>query len=240
MPIIAAILNGIIVFLTLFWEILRDWLFLFLSPIKNIDIIWIVTPIWLSWFFAEFYQEKEGTSFGNAISNGVIPLWVGIDWLRSLFRSLNSGNIGWNAMLWIKLAICIAVLAYGFFIIIEGIRGKKFVKYFGRIREITYVLLVFTPLMYDVVRLEWQYIVGIIIFFPVFYYLIEFIDKMIPDPKAFKEDEEESSTKEAKSQVLKASNPQTSPNQPQQVQPRPLQQNPQIQNQQNPPESRFW
>ncbi|MBI4176857.1 MAG: hypothetical protein HY516_00660 [Candidatus Aenigmarchaeota archaeon] len=56
---------------------------LFFAPFAkgNADILWIIIPIYISWALAEYYQEKTGTSIGNAISNGFVG---GIDRTRRL------------------------------------------------------------------------------------------------------------------------------------------------------------
>jgi hypothetical protein len=171
------------------WDLLRDWLFIFISPIKKLEIFWIIIPIWLSWFFSEFFQEKKGTSFGNAISNGVVPLFIGIDWARYITNSLVVGTTKLTALVFIKYFLCLVVIVYGISIIILGIRAKKIVRFYGRVRETTYVLLVFSPIIYGIIDLSWKFLFSIIIFFPLFYYLIELIDKFLPDPKIYDYDE---------------------------------------------------
>ena len=37
-----------------------DWLRIFAAPFENPDMLWIIVPIWASWLFAEFFQEKKG------------------------------------------------------------------------------------------------------------------------------------------------------------------------------------
>lgn len=170
------------------WELLKSWLFLFYLPVKNFHTLWLIIPIWLVWFFAEFFQEKKGTSFGNAITNGAVSLWAGIDWVRYMTDLVVTNSLSFSFMVFVKYFICFIVLLYGASIIIYGIKAKKFIHKYGRIREVTYILLVFTPLMYGVVDLSWKYFVSIVIFFPIFYYIIEIIDKVTPDPKAIKED----------------------------------------------------
>ncbi|MGE0793213.1 MAG: hypothetical protein AB7V77_03495 [Candidatus Woesearchaeota archaeon] len=179
--------------ITYFFQAIFDWIYIFISPIHKLNLLWIIIPIWASWFFAEFFQEKKGTSFGNAISNGVVPLFIGFDWIRYLVSSNHSFT--WS--LFSKYIICSIVIIYGFLIIFYGIKGKKFIHYFGRIREVTYILLIFSPIIYDVILLTWRFIVISLIFFPLFYYLIELITKFTPDPEAFKIDEEgENETRE--------------------------------------------
>src|SRR3989338_6318778 len=158
-------------------------LYVAVVPFTHKDTIWIIVPIWLSWVFAEFFQEKEGTSFGNAISNGVVPLWVGIDWVRQLTAQISQSKF--TLLFFGKYAISSLVLIYGFIIIISGINGKEFVKYFGRIREVTYVLAALTPFIYGLIKPSFKYFFAIILFFIPFYILVEVIDRMIPEPEAF-------------------------------------------------------
>jgi hypothetical protein len=170
------------------WQLIAEWLAIFAAPIFNTELLWISIPIWANWFFAEFYQEKKGTSYGNAISNGAIPLFVGIDWVRYLTYSLDTIDRPDMWMMGVKFAIAGTVGLYGLVIILFGIRGHEFVREAGRIREITYVLLMFTPIIYGVIRLNWSFVAEIIIFFPLWYLLIEYIDDKLPDPKVYKLD----------------------------------------------------
>lgn len=190
MTILSIALTGIIYL----WGLLKEWLYIFASPVDNFNILWIIIPIWLSWFFAEFFQEKHGTSFGNAISNGVVPLWVGVDWTRYLVNSLIDGTAKagfWT--LFAKFALCGFIFAYGLTIILFGIKSKEFIHFFGRIREVTYVQLVFSPIIYGIIPLTWKFMILIVVFFPIFYYFIELICLFTPDPKAYKVDEGEES-----------------------------------------------
>jgi hypothetical protein len=66
--------------------------------------------------------------------------------------------------------------------------GRKLTKYIGRIREVTYVVIIFTPLFYDATELSLQFIFAAIAFFPIFYYVVEWIDYIVPDPKSIQED----------------------------------------------------
>ena len=62
---------------------------------------------------AEFFQEKKGTSFGNAISNGAFPLWVAFDWSRYLTGQIVAGTISFSFMLFIKYFIALVSFSYG-------------------------------------------------------------------------------------------------------------------------------
>lgn len=172
------------------WQLFTEWLGLFAAPVLNTELLWISIPIWANWIFAEFFQEKRGTSFGNAISNGVVPLFVGIDWMRYLTNSLESMyEVNWWVV-GLKYAICGIVMLYGLIIIILGISGHQMTRHIGRIREVTYVLLVFTPVIYGIIDLSWSFLIEIIVFFALWYYVIEWIDRKLPDPKAIELDKQ--------------------------------------------------
>ena len=177
-------------------HLLGTWGNLFISPLENPEMFWILIPIYLNWIFTEFYQEKKGTSLGNAISNGVIVLWVGIDWSRTLVGLLSDGKIPFDGIFFAKLIIAILMFAYGLFIIVSGIKAKKMTKLIGRVREVTYVSLMFTPIFYGVVDLSWEIILAILVFFPLFYFIVEVLDWIVPNPKTY--DEEEREEKEGK------------------------------------------
>lgn len=178
------------------WELLKSWSYIFISPLEKPEIFWIVIPIWASWIFAEFFQEKKGTSFGNAISNGVIPLFISIDWARYLTVQLSSHAVRFDYLVKIKYGICIFVMLYGLSVILFGIKGKKFVHFYGRIREVTYVLLMFSPVVYGIIKLSWAFLISFALFFPLYYFIIELIDKYTPDPKIYDYDEKKDSSNE--------------------------------------------
>lgn len=183
-----SIWNGIVVFFAYLWHLFLLWGQILIAPILMPSLLWITVPVWLSWFFSEFFQEKKNTSFGNAISNGVVPLWVSIDWIRFLVTNLIDSNIVFNFNIFIKFVICLLVFLYGLFIIIMGINAVSFTHYFGRIREVTYVIVMFTPIIYGFVEISFNMLFSMVLFFPLFYYVIEIIDYYTPDPEAMKED----------------------------------------------------
>ncbi|MFP4118096.1 MAG: hypothetical protein ACLFTR_04180 [Candidatus Woesearchaeota archaeon] len=177
-------------FMNLLQESFTSWLWLFGAPIRDINILWILIPIWVSWFFTEFFQEKRGTGFGNAITNGGVSLWVAIDWARHLTNDLASDNITIDYTLYTKFALCGFVLIYGLVVIIKGLKRNKFASIGGRIRVITYILVMFTPIVYDTSSINLMNIVSIFIYFPLFYFILEIVDRIIPDSKALETDKE--------------------------------------------------
>lgn len=178
------------------WESLQLWLStIFVAPFKNLNMLWILVPVYLTWFFAEFFQEKHGTSMGNAITNAVVVFWGGFDWTRGTVTKLTEGVLyfGWNVVGRFLLALFLVI--YGIIIMILGFKGNKLIKYIGRIREVTYVVVIFTPIFYEVASLTFQHIFAAVLFAPIFYFAIELLDKYMPNPKAVVEDLNDASGK---------------------------------------------
>ncbi|HLC65547.1 MAG TPA: hypothetical protein VJI46_05495 [Candidatus Nanoarchaeia archaeon] len=175
--------------LTYVWELFRDWILLFAAPFLNPRMLWVVAPVLFSWAFVEFYQEKKGTSLGNAISNGVMLLWVGIDWTRTTINSIGP-RIDY-AIFIPKLLMGVSLIIYGLYVMVAGVKAKGITKFLGRIRVVTYLILVFSPLFYGVIEFSFEFLLAIILFFPLFYYIVELIDRLLPNPKIYEEEEKE-------------------------------------------------
>lgn len=169
------------------WSLFSLWAqTLFILPFKNPNMLWILVPLWLSWFFGEFFQEKLGTSFGNAISNAVIVLWAGIDCVRQTLELMHNGEI--VDLIAARFALCGVLIAYGILIIVYGTRTKEKVKRFGRIRDVTYAFAITVPVLYNAADLTWNHFLAALIFFPIFYYGIQLLDLKAPTPKALQRD----------------------------------------------------
>lgn len=74
------------------------------------------------------------------------------------------------------------LIIYGFGVLIEGVRGKDIAKYIGRIREINYFIICLTPIFYSFIPLNINTLLSIIIFFPIFYIIVEIIMRLTPSP----------------------------------------------------------
>jgi len=181
-PIISAILMYL-------WDLIKTGGSLWAAPFTNLEMLWVIIPAYLNWMFADFFQEKKHTSLGNAVSNAVIVLWASIDWTRTSLRFYGDKIItGWN--LTANIATSVFVFLYGAFVVYEGIKGRKLTHFIGRIRVVTYIVLMITPLVYGMEDISLaKAIISIILFFPLFYYLNELIEYLLPDPVSIKEDE---------------------------------------------------
>jgi len=175
--------------LSYLWGLVLGWLSLFAAPFINENLLWIVIPVYLSWILAEFYSEKiGGISFSGVITKGVVLIWVGIDWTRKTTDFLNTDVLGLTLF---KYFLCFFWIALGVFMIVQGISKKKIVKFVGRSRNTTYLTLVFTPILYNIIPLSLEVLLVIILFFPIYYLVIEILSRITPDPKIGREDESE-------------------------------------------------
>lgn len=171
------------------WELFRLWIHtIFIVPFQNTDMLWLLVPVWASWFFAEFFQEKTGTSFGNAITNSVVVLWGSIDCTRQTLKLMANHVITGTLDFLGRFLIIGLVFAYGIIILVWSWKTKKLIKYLGRIREVTYVFIIFTPMFYNAIPFSWELVIAAVLFFPLFYFAIELIDRYTPNPKAIIED----------------------------------------------------
>ncbi|MBS3106405.1 hypothetical protein J4419_01955 [Candidatus Woesearchaeota archaeon] len=167
------------------WDSFRLWLHnLFIGPFSNFDIFWILAPVYISLIITEIFQEKKGTSLGNATSNSVIALWGGVDFLRITMK----GVTGFTAIAIGKFAIAVVILLYGVFILTLGIRGSELLKRVARVREVSYAIIIFAPLYYTQVQMSSLYLFGAVAFFPLFYLALHLFDQLLPDPASLKKD----------------------------------------------------
>ena len=169
------------------WHLFLYWLSMFTAPIEEPEMFWIIIPIWINWFFAEFFQEKYGTSFGNAVSNGAIAILASVDWARYMYRLFVDGIIRFTFGVFLKFFAAVAIFGYGVFVIVAGIKTRKIVFFIGKIRWVTYILVMFTPIVYNVIKMNFYTLFTIILFFPLYYWVIEIFDRITPEPKVYKE-----------------------------------------------------
>ncbi|MFH2020750.1 MAG: hypothetical protein ABIJ34_05010 [archaeon] len=180
---------------------------LFVLPFRNIDMLWLLVPIWIAWFFAEFFQEKIGTSMGNAITNAVVILWGSIDCTRQTFSLIAKKALNSTLDILGRFGLVFLLFIYGAIIIHLGIKGNKIIKYIGRVRIVTYVFAMFVPIFYNAISFSVEHLLATILFFPLFYFTIELLDFLVPDPHAIRVDQEDTNSQRKKTVQVSPSNP---------------------------------
>lgn len=154
---------------------------IFSAPIRHPELLWITIPIWVSWFFGEFFQEKHKTLFGNVIGNSIVSIFVVTDWLRLLSKSESTPVLFY--------VVCGAILMHSCIVLYLALKAVKIAKYIGHIRTVTYVLLVATPVAYGIIPLSWTYAVSFVVGLLIFWIGFEIADRVLPDPRSLRDDE---------------------------------------------------
>ena len=138
-------------------------------------MLWLLIPIWTTWFFAEFFQEKHGTSMGNAITNSVVVIWGSIDCTRQTVKLISERVVSGLKEIIPRFFIISVILGYGITIVVLGLKGNKVIKYIGRVREVTYAFAMFTPVFYNATELTLNHIIATLLFFPLFQVYTSFL-----------------------------------------------------------------
>lgn len=160
------------------WNLFTYWLSIFfVFPLKNPEILWILIPVWINLIFTDFFQERHGASLGNAITNGAVQMWVGVDWLRYLWRTYK----GISGLLMLNVSICLLTLFTGAVIVQQSLKHNKGVQSWGRIRVTSYLMIVFSPIVYGLAQPSFYYLFAVIVYSPIFYYVLEFIEYFVPE-----------------------------------------------------------
>tara|TARA_Y100000034_G_scaffold36903_1_gene45345 strand:+ start:1190 stop:1837 length:648 start_codon:yes stop_codon:yes gene_type:complete len=170
-----------------FWGGFRTVLFrglwLPISFLARISMIFALIPLYLNWLSSDYFQERKGTSYKNAITNGFTGLWVCVEWVRvSIMVYMEQAGF---LLLLGKLFMSLLILIYAVIIIKKSWRGERITHIIGRAREISYIAIMITPIMYNVAEFSFVTILAIIMLFPVFYGVVEFIDFTILPPPAY-------------------------------------------------------
>jgi len=183
--LIGMLLLFVYLILTAAWEpfkiVFFRGLFLLVSFIKDWTMIFVLIPVYLNWFASDYFQERERTEFRNAITNGIMGCWVGVEWIRT---SISVYNAEPNATLLAgKILISLVMFAYAILVIKKSAGGKSIAHIIGRAREISFLAIGITPIIYNVVPLEWITIFALILFLPMVYGVVEFVEfTILPEP----------------------------------------------------------
>lgn len=157
---------------------------IFISPLKHPEMLWLIIPIYINWIFTDLFQERKGTDFGNAITNGAVSLWVTADWGRQLTQNWS----GFSSLAIVQIILCVFFAVYGLIVMIESAKGKAIAHYIARVREFSYFQLALTPVFYGFIPIEWNTLFAILLFLPVFYVIGELMDRFVPLPKGMSEE----------------------------------------------------
>ena len=164
---------------------------IFLSTLTNEKIVWITYPVYIVWFSLELLEERIKFTYGNSLANSIIFSWVSIDWLRYIYLHNEFDNYN-------KLILTIFFLSLSIFILIASLKRKKIAKILGKTGFFAYFQIMFTPFIYGIIEFTYINFLAVIIFYPLIYFTIYVIDKLVPkfvdEEEKFKENNIEENT----------------------------------------------
>ena len=140
------------------------------------DFLWIIVPIFFIGIITDKYQEEFGTSIGNAISNGALIIFTGFSWLQII-----TSRFDFPPSITLSQSIfALLIIVYGFVIIASGFNTGRFAQVYGRIRVVTFMLIVFTMMVYVPLLYNFITIVLYVLLFPFYYAFITELIKILP------------------------------------------------------------
>jgi len=147
--------------------------------LKEANFIWLLIPIFIIGIVTDKYQESNGTSIGNAISNGTLIIFTGFSWLQVISSRYNFPlDIEASQYLFSFL-----IILYGFIIIASGFFTGEFARVYGRIRVVTFMLMFFTLMIHVPLFYNFVSVLIFVLIFPVYYVLISELIKFLPSTK---------------------------------------------------------
>src|SRR3989338_1661513 len=90
--------------LSYIWLLTDRWLQFIVATFRNFDLLWLAVAVWLNWIHNEYFQERKGTSYGNAIANGFVMFWVGLDFSRTIAGNFAKKGVASLSVLPVGLA----------------------------------------------------------------------------------------------------------------------------------------
>lgn len=147
-------------------------IFNFINSIQFNELILTILPIIVIGIITDKYQEEFNTKLGNVISNGALLIFSGFSW----FQIIDLNQMSEYKYL-LLIIYTFLIIIYGMFLIGFSLEKKDFIKKYGNIRIITYILTVSTIMIF-IPKLFTPNYIFIVFFIGPYYYL--FISKILP------------------------------------------------------------
>lgn len=164
------------------------------TTILNSQIVWITLPIYISWIVTAYFQEKREVQYEEVATNSTIMMYTSLNWIGYLINEFKEFNLDFLS----KIIVSILFFAISLFTLINAIKRRKVSLYLGNITTISYFQIVYTPIIYNLFELNLDVIIAILLYWPVFFFIIHklIIQKLLPDIFGKEEYSEESTYKE--------------------------------------------
>jgi len=124
MGFLSGLWGVVLAVLLFFWVMFKIWAWVLIVPFTSANLVWIIIPIWLVWFFAEFFVLAVVMFYTAQWGGGDAKLFMGLGAMLGLQFTIHSFIVSFliNTML--------IGAAYGFvWMIASAVRNrKKFMK----------------------------------------------------------------------------------------------------------------
>lgn len=157
---------------------------------KDFSLAYALIPIYMNWIASDYFQERRRTTLGNAATNGFAGFWVCIVWVREAY--IKVGITDEALPFFAKLFMASIMFIYAFLIVHAAATGKRIAHIIGKVRSISYFAIMMTPIVFEVIPLNLLTVGTIIVFYPLFFGIIEFLEYyLLPTPGTETPPEEE-------------------------------------------------
>jgi len=168
--ILTTVLNYTVILLT---EIIK----LVFAPLNDFDVLWTLIPVYITFLIIEYLQNTDETeSFSNPVINGFTSVWVGMSWIKYLIQN----PVDLTIYLVMRWFLALMIVIYGLLIVIWALKENDLVHYIGRVREVTYIVVMLTPIFYGFVELTFLTLLAMILFFPIYWLTLDYLLKKLP------------------------------------------------------------
>jgi hypothetical protein len=159
-------------------DYLTKFVHLLVVPFDHLGSAWPILPVYTTLILGEMYRKK--VSFGHAVGNGFMMVWVGLNWIQHLANASKFSYLfSSKALAWIVAGSAIAI---GVFAIVLGLRkkDKALCELLGHTRFSCYFIILFYPMQAGIRGANWNWtnMAAILIFALPCWFLIYLLGRM--------------------------------------------------------------
>ncbi len=139
---------------------------LLVEPFRHFGQVWLgLVPLYVALLLDEIVERR--VSFGQAIANGFVMLWAGVNWTMHLANVGMFSYLGSSKQrMVVAWTVTACALAIGVFTILLGIRRKdKTLAYvLGHARFSGYFLIMLYPMQTGMIAWNWPSLIAVLLF----------------------------------------------------------------------------
>ncbi len=157
-----------------------------LSPMNNPELLWVLIPAYINWILRDLFFEKDNSA-SNVFMNGSTSIWTGVIWLKYLSENTELANflLDYSIVLpfsiQLKTIISFSLICFGIFLMWTALSDNEFFMHFGRERVISFLIIIFSPIVYDIIQFDFLFAVSSLVFFTCTTFVLFILSKIIPN-----------------------------------------------------------